>query len=961
MSNLSSFLDAHRAGTGAEWNLTGMGGSDMGKYYVSDEEYDTFLQLVNTHIFGRSPRASTLLERHRDKGPGLVDLDLRYETGGILMRRFDTSHIKHFIAWYVATMIYFSRVEDLKTDLLFYHLEKPQPENDGKHHKDGVHIQCPTITTSPKYQYGIRGSMISNNVVDTVFKSTGVCNPPEDVYDVSVIHRNNWFLYGACKPNKSQYKVVRVWQVTIADIAEALDGGDPTDIAELVDIVQDIMTEVSVSKDTLELMKTLSIRRGHTEASPIETRKLRATEWEELMINWGSGKARLERTLPPPPMIEHEGGTTPHDAETALVVTDNVDGIRVTNAITNSDILLAYRLCRECLNAERRAGEYQDWVSLAICLKNISNTEDSFKVWCEVTRRVDSIHKKSRMTETELRSKWNLIKVDSSKKLTMASLQYWSSEDNREKHHSILSENNTDWIVNLAKNTHVNVASFVCRLYKYEFRCCLGQKKGSYEWYQYGAGAHAWKHMRTAVELRSRLSAQVVQEYWTAEKRVGDRYHSCKEEEKAMWDERKKQISKIQRDLEMKNFKDMVLAECQEKFYDDEFISKLNSNAYTVGVANGILELRYYGNDSMSGRPRVYFREGNPDDCVSFQMGRSDPDMEAVSWTPYNASDPVQMEIAAFFERIYPDAELREYVLTLLSSCLEGCNREQKFYVMQGVGSNGKSMIEQLMELTFGDYGTSVSTTIFTRKRPDSGAANPDIITVQKRRYIHMGEPDDNEKINTSIMKAWSGGDRLSVRGLFSDQEKFPIMGKVFMSCNDLPPVSKMDNGTWRRLRVIPHVSVFKDPGDPAINPAKHIYEKDLDLENKLRHWRTAFLSLLVHYYDTRYLVSGLSKEPDCVTAASNKYKEENDMFMLFFGECFVRDSAAVPLSAKEVKAVFREWRRTQGKLCELKEQQVMERMKVACGSGSTEKEFYGIRIAEDAEDLSGALISHMP
>jgi hypothetical protein len=35
--------------------------------------------------------------------------------------------------------------------------------------------------------------------------------------------------------------------------------------------------------------------------------------------------------------------------------------------------------------------------------------------------------------------------------------------------------------------------------------------------------------------------------------------------------------------------------------------------------------------------------------------------------------------------------------------------------------------------------------------------------------------------------------------------------------------------------------------------------------------------------------------------------------------------------------------------------------MKAVCGSGSTEKEFYGIRVAEEAEDLSGAFISHMP
>jgi putative DNA primase/helicase len=292
-------------------------------------------------------------------------------------------------------------------------------------------------------------------------------------------------------------------------------------------------------------------------------------------------------------------------------------------------------------------------------------------------------------------------------------------------------------------------------------------------------------------------------------------------------------------------------------------------------------------------------------------------------------------------------------VITLLSSCLEGANKEQKFYVMQGPGSNGKSMIEQLMENTFGDYGTSLSTTVFTRKKPDSGAANPDIITVKCRRYIHMGEPDDAEKINTSIMKQYSGGDRVAARGLFEDQDKFVITGKIFMSCNDLPTVTKMDNGTWRRIRVIPHVSVFKDPGDSLINPSKNIYEKDLDLENKLRHLRTAFLSLLVHYYDTKYLVHGL-REPDCVSAASNRYKEENDIFMVFFNENFVKVPGAGPVMAIDVKKAWREWKRGGNKLCDLKEHQVLERMKETCGSGSTEKEFWGVQIADET-DLSGS------
>ena len=185
-------------------------------------------------------------------------------------------------------------------------------------------------------------------------------------------------------------------------------------------------------------------------------------------------------------------------------------------------------------------------------------------------------------------------------------------------------------------------------------------------------------------------------------------------------------------------------------------------------------------------------------------------------------------------------------------------------------------------------------------------------------------------------------------------------MGKIFMSCNELPEVSKMDNGIWSRIRVIPHVSVFRDPGDPAIDHSKNIYEKDLDLENKLRHWRTAFLSLLVHYYETKYLAHGLI-EPDCVTSASNRYKEENDTFMQFFNDCFVKEAGAGCIKSAVVKEVFSEWRKHNAKNCDLKLLVIYERMKDICGNGSTEKEYWGLRQVDPSEmtDLSGAQISH--
>jgi phage/plasmid-associated DNA primase len=160
-----------------------------------------------------------------------------------------------------------------------------------------------------------------------------------------------------------------------------------------------------------------------------------------------------------------------------------------------------------------------------------------------------------------------------------------------------------------------------------------------------------------------------------------------------------------------------------------------------------------------------------------------------------------------------------------------------------------------------------------------------------------------------------------------------------------------MDNGTWRRIRVIPHIATFKDPGLPC-DPTQYEYPKDLHLDNKLKKWRVAFLSLLVHYYETEYLAHGLF-EPECVLAASNKYKEENDVFFAFVSENYVKEPGAGPVRIGDVMDCYKEWKKTQYGKGEIKKAEMITRLRDMCDRRSTEREFWGIRALEQDEDLS--------
>jgi P4 family phage/plasmid primase-like protien len=381
-------------------------------------------------------------------------------------------------------------------------------------------------------------------------------------------------------------------------------------------------------------------------------------------------------------------------------------------------------------------------------------------------------------------------------------------------------------------------------------------------------------------------------------------------------------LTKLETHLYSSDFKNCVMKEAAELFSEEDFTQRLNLNQFLLPCQNGVIDLRNEVQEADgSVSQKIVFRPGKPDDYMSFMVGRNVGDMgnnRSIYYTPYDPEDPMQIELMDFLKKIFTKEDLLGYVIRLMASCLEGANREQCYYTFIGVGGNGKSKLVDLMRFTFGDFSSSLQATALTRKRPDSGAANPDIIAIKNKRFIYLQEPDDKEPLNTSRMKQFSGEDVVEARGLFEDQQRFRITGKLCMMCNRFPPINSMDKGTWRRIRVITFGSEFVEDTDPRLKKGvPNIFPRDKDLDRKLMRWREAWLSLLVHIYETQYLVRGLAPVPQSVLDHSNKYKESFDMYGKFKAERMIdfRDPRQTLLetgeeqaTVSEMKAAYTKW-----------------------------------------------------
>ena len=890
---MDDFLRGHLADkkNGKIATFTGMGNL-KGSWCVADVEYDAFLDKLHDHLFVKRKQPYGFVERSGGNGviPLLVDLDFHFDSDSSLHHSFTTDQVKTFLEKYTKTLTTYFDVAD-KRHLRFFVTLRPQAYKDGKKDivKDGVHIECPDMTLLDKHQEFICSKLMNEeDIIGSTFGDISYINDVETIYDKNIYASNGWFFYGESKPNTGAYKLAFVYKY---------------------DVKKEKWVEESADKYTdRTLLEILSIRYKLAAASKIRADAVDEVEGWCVAASAGSKPVTAQA---------HQISADDQElivAETLNQVKKLSEGVAhvFSNPVSTHEVEFIKRLVLECLSVER-ADDFMPWMRVGWCLRNVDPSDEMFELWMEYSRKSD----KFRESEVgKYQRQWlrgGLQRIDGTTGLKLGSLYKWARDDNPEKYKAIVEGNIHTKIQKIARiakgGTHHHLASIVHDMYGDVYRCHVENR--TTEWYEFKN--NTWAPVPQAIEIKKKLSTDVARQVSEARAKLripGNEDQEMKE---------KSLLLDVERNLYSANFKENVVKEAVQLFMDTDFHRKMNADPYKIGCANGILHLRTIVYDG-SGKEVGYkaeLRTGTPEDYVSFQAGVcniNNVSLEAIPYEPYDPKDPNIAEIMEFFEMIFPNPELREFVLTLAAGCLEGNNMEQCFYIMTGSGSNGKSKFVNFMKYTLGDYASSLSTTTITRKRPDAGAANPDLITIKNRRFIDMAEPDEREQLNTAIIKQLSGGDTLMARGLFKDQEQIKVSGKMLLATNRMPKIESMDGGTWRRIKVIPFLSKFLDTGHPSIDPANNYYLKDYMLDEKLQRWRVSFFSILVHYYETKYCPNGIRKFPDMVNECTNEYKGSNDSFEKFMLDrvrvATSKDQRPTGSSAsiKEIYAVFRAW-----------------------------------------------------
>ena len=168
-------------------------------------------------------------------------------------------------------------------------------------------------------------------------------------------------------------------------------------------------------------------------------------------------------------------------------------------------------------------------------------------------------------------------------------------------------------------------------------------------------------------------------------------------------------------------------------------------------------------------------------------------------------------------------------------------------HIYIGGGSNGKSVLTDLLSQCLGDYYAIVPLSLITQHRQKQGQASPDIVALKGLRLAVMQEPSKDDKINDGAMKELTSGvEPIKGRNLFSTAVTFIPQMKIAICSNNFMKVNSQDHGTWRRIAVVDYMSCFSDSPDNSDETQPYQFKKDTTLTEKFPKWREVFMAMLV-------------------------------------------------------------------------------------------------------------------
>lgn len=851
-----------------------------GAYCIPESELSNFYELIYNELFVKGNKEYLTESQLRDDNgcdrPLVIDFDFHYDSQ-ISERQHDKDDVFNIICLLleqIKQMFEFSN----ESNINIYVFQRLNPYLCQKRRctKDGIHLLF-GMKLDTLQQNMLREAFLAN--AESVLSDLPLMNSYSEVYDSGITSGTTaWQLYGCRKPGKESYKLSHYYSVDYNEKTKDFECDRPIEGNQF---------------DILNNYNQLSVQYRNNPVynmtSEFETLYNNRKNMGNAKKKFKTMKIRENETY----QVKETMNITP--IESIKNRKDLLDTLEVLHNNLNKAIDTQYGSlnCKlkethdmTMILPEKYYNEFDSWLKVGWALFNTCNCDYMFYTWMLFSSQSDKFSY-SHITEYYSDKYWQSFKQGNDC-LTNQSIIYWA------KNHwkNITDDNKFEEIMNTSLRnfmdlsvktpTDFDIARVLYHFCKSRF-VCTDIKNNT--WWEYHN--NRWNETDNGVSLSLIISTDLHKLYFDEMKIITGLLRDCDNNDDE-WKGLKEKLSgltQITIRLKEMNKKDKLMKASKELFYDKYFYSKIDENPKLLGVKNGIIDFQ-----------ENCFREGKSTDYVTKNT--------KVNYIPLEQlKSSLVDEINNFMSLLFPKPELCDYMWDMLSSCLIGNNNNQTFHIFTGSGSNGKSLLMKLMNHVLGEYHGVVPIGIVCEKRPNIGSVSPEIMQLKGTRLAVINEPSKGQRLNEGPMKALTGGDPIQGRSLFKNTVTYTPQFKLAVCTNVLFDINATDNGTWRRIKVVPYLSTFCDNPDPN---ADFEFQVDYNLEDRmLKHWVEPFLSMLVQ---RAFKNGGIIKQKcSIVDSKSQEYRNNQDHIVNFINEKIIADPGE-KVKRGELGREFEEW-----------------------------------------------------
>ncbi len=219
------------------------------------------------------------------------------------------------------------------------------------------------------------------------------------------------------------------------------------------------------------------------------------------------------------------------------------------------------------------------------------------------------------------------------------------------------------------------------------------------------------------------------------------------------------------------------------------------------------------------------------------------------------------------------DEALETYVQQIAGLATIGHVFVEALIIAHGDGRNGKSTFWNVLSRVLGSYSGNISADALTVGCKRN--VKPELAETKGKRLLIAAELEEGMRLNTSLIKQFCSTDEIFAEKKYKDPFAFTPSHTLVLYTNHLPKVGANDPGTWRRLIVVPFNAKIEGGGDVK-NFADYLYD----------HAGPAILAWMIEGA-RRVIENGFRiVQPDCVKAATARYRENSDWLSNFLFEC---------------------------------------------------------------------------